>query len=452
MDIKQLSAKFGLYKNYFVELITLSIPIMMGNVGNVLIGAGDVIVAGRHSTETLAAISISNAIFMTFLIAGMGFLSSISPVVANLRGGRKPARNLFRVTLKYALVMSGIVFCLIWGVIQLVPLINLADNLTPMIVEYMKITSFSIFGVFVFVAIKEFLQAFEIVVFPNSLSIIAIFVNLALNIIFVFGFWKIPSMGVAGLAVATLITRTLQGVVLLAYALPFLKRKTAQTVNYLKDLIKVGWPISLALFSEFLGFNITAVIVGKFSALFAATHNVIISMTSITYMVPLSIANAMSIKVGFANGEKNFKDIVRYTACGTAIIFLFTSLMFVMYLKFPVQLIEIFTNDPKVLLAGLPVIFVVVCFLFFDNVQCAIFGALKGLKKTKAIMFTLMLAYYGFCIPIGCTLAYKYNIVLLGFWVGLAVALFVASIIATIILVVTLRQKSRELADHAKVM
>jgi MATE family multidrug resistance protein len=100
-------------------------------------------------------------------------------------------------------------------------------------------------------------------------------------------------------------------------------------------------------------------------------------------MVPLSIASAMSIKVGYSNGENNFKDIVRYTACGMMIIFLFTLLMFVMYLKFPVQLIKIFTNDPNVVLIGLPVIFVVVCFLFFDNIQCAIFGALKGLKKTK---------------------------------------------------------------------
>ena len=93
-----LTNKITEYKDYAKQLIKLSIPIILGNVGNMLIGVGDVIVAGRHSTVTLAAISIASAIFMTFLIAGIGFMASISPVVSNLRGQRIPSKNLFRVT------------------------------------------------------------------------------------------------------------------------------------------------------------------------------------------------------------------------------------------------------------------------------------------------------------------------------------------------------------------
>ena len=83
------------YKEYAKQLVELSIPIILGNVGNMLIGVGDVIVAGRHSTITLAAISIATAIFMTFLIAGIGFIASISPVVSNLRGMRIPSNKAY---------------------------------------------------------------------------------------------------------------------------------------------------------------------------------------------------------------------------------------------------------------------------------------------------------------------------------------------------------------------
>ncbi len=117
------------YKNYARQLIELSIPIILGNVGNMLINVGDVIVAGRHGTVTLAAISVASAIFMTFLIAGVGFMASISPVISNLRGMRIPAKNLFRVTTFYSLLIGLIFFTLIRLILPIIPNIGLAGDL-----------------------------------------------------------------------------------------------------------------------------------------------------------------------------------------------------------------------------------------------------------------------------------------------------------------------------------
>lgn len=432
--------------NYYKELLILSLPIILGSLGHILIGAGNVIVAGRYSTLALAAISVATAIFMTFMIAGIGLLMSISPCIANFRGERKPCKNLFNVTLKYTFFVGLLVFALIWGVAALVPYIRLAENMAPLVIEYLQIASFSIFGVFVFTASKEFLQAYEIVVFPNIVAIGAVVLNVALSYVLVFGLGIIPSFGVKGVAISALVMRTLEGLILLYYCKNFLKGNcNAESVKiYINDLLKTGTPIAVALFSEFLGFNIIAVLVGKFSALFAAVHNVIVTMTGITYMIPLSIANAMAIKVGFANGEKNLKDIKKYSASGFVMIFVFMLVCAFIYALFPTQLMQIFTNDQEVVKTGVPVIFLVVCFVLFDGIQCAASGALKGLKKTGAIMFTMAFSYFVFGIPIGCILAYKYNIVLMGFWTGLAVALFVASIVATGFLVFNIKKSARE--------
>ena len=377
------------YKEYAKQLVELSIPIILGNVGNMLIGVGDVIVAGRHSTITLAAISIATAIFMTFLIAGIGFIASISPVVSNLRGMRIPSKNLFRVTTIYSLLIGLLFFVLIRLITPLVPYMGLADNLSFYVVEYLEISSWGTFAGLLFVAFKEFLQAYEIVVFPNLIVVGAIFLNVFLNIVLVFGYLGFPELGVKGLAIASLIVRWLMAILLFIYCTPFLRGKTQKYKSYIKDLLKTGWPISLAMFFEFLGFNITAVLVGKFSAVYAACHNVIVTMTGTTYMIPLSISNAAAIKVGFANGEKNMFDIKKYTITGYIIIIGYMLTNMVMYGIFPKQLMRIFTKDPVVIQTCLPVFGIVLCFLLFDGLQCACVGALKGLKETKPIMWTM---------------------------------------------------------------
>ncbi len=409
-----------------------------------LINIGDVIVAGRHSTTTLAAISVASAIFMTFFIAGVGFMASISPVVSNLRGMRIPSKNLFRVTTVYSLLIGFIFFVLIRLIIFAVPYMGLAENLSYYVVEYLEISSWGTFAGLLFVAFKEFLQAYEIVIFPNLIVIAAIFLNVFLNIVFVFGYMGFPELGVKGLAIASLIVRWLMTFVLFIYCIPFFRGKAQKYKSYIKDLVKTGWPISLAMFFEFLGFNITAVLVGKFSSLYAACHNVIVTMTGATYMIPLSISNAAAIKVGFANGEKNLQNIKKYTLTGYILIIGYMLTNMVLYGVFPKPLLKIFTKDPLVVQTCLPVFSIVLCFLLFDGMQCACSGALKGLKETKPIMWTMAFAYPLVSIPIGCFLAFRYNIVLNGFWIGLACGIFVASIISNAILFRKIKKLEKE--------
>ena len=438
--MEALAAKFKIYKDYSIDLIKLSAPILAGNMANMLINVGDVIVAGRHSTVTLGAISVASAIFMTFMIAAIGLMASISPVVSNLRGERKTTKTLFRATVKYSLII-GLIFCfLIRYIIKHVDVIGLTPDLYPLVVEYLDISSWGMFGGLMFMALKEFLQAYEIVIFPNLITVFQIFLNLFLNVAFVFGMWGFPELGVKGLAIASLIVRTAGGIVIFLYCLPFLKGRSRRVKTYIKELLKTGWPISFALFFEFLGFNTTAVLVGKFSSTLAAAHNVIITVTSLTYMFPMSVSNAIGIKVGFANGEKNILNVKRYSLAGVYLSVIFMGLNAIVYFLWPELLLSLFTQDKNVIAASLPVIHIVLCYLFFDGIQCACVGSLKGLKDTKPIMITMAIAYVIVGIPLGSLLAFKYNIVLMGFWTGLAVALFCACIISSTILIRKIRK------------
>ena len=152
-------------------------------------------------------------------------------------------------------------------------------------------------------------------------------------------------------------------------------------------------------------------------------------------MFPLSVASAMSIKIGFSNGENNILNVKRYVLSGIFITLVFVFFIALIYVFFSKPLLSIFTNDIEVIKVALPVMTVVVCFLLFDGIQCAASGALRGLKDTKPIMITMGVAYLLIGIPTGCILAFKYNIVLIGFWIGLALALFSACVISSTILI-----------------
>lgn len=427
---------FLTFKKYLKELLILALPILAGNIGQMLINIGDVYVAGHFNTNTLAAISVASAIFMTFIIPGIGLCAAVTPVLSNYRGERKPVKKLFGVTIVFSQVLAIIFFSLLWLVIPLVYKIGLSNEIIQGTIDYLKISTFSIFGIFLYSALKEFLQSHEIVLFPNVMMGLCVVINLALNFIFTFGYGFIPSMGTIGLAVASLTVRTLLAATVFIYCMGFLKRSRFDNIKrYAKDLIKIGLPIAGAMFIEFLGFNFVAVFVGKFDPIYAACHNIIISITSLSYMIPFSISSALSVKVGYANGSKNIENIKKYTLTSFIFILIYAIITVIFYLVYKEPVMRIFSKDIEVIKTGASIMLIVAGFVTFDGIQAVCVGALRGLKQTVQILIIMFLSYALVSIPMGLVLAYKYNIILEGFWLGLAAGILIAAIISGAILI-----------------
>lgn len=424
------------YKKYFTEILSLSFPLMVGNLGQILIGATDVFIAAKHATSTLAAISIANSIIFCILVVGLGLMSAISIVISNYRGNRKPTKKFLGSILNYAMVLA-VIFCLIC--LLTVPLISkmgFEAELVPMIKEYIFICSFSLFGMYLYQCLKEFLLAYEIVNFPNLILIIALIVNFVLAYALVFGIGSVPGLGVIGLAIAALIVRTLMGVVLLFYCLKLVRFKNPFDKPFIKQLLKIGMPIGLAMLLEFLGFNIITILVGKQAGILAATHNIVVTITSSAYMIPLSISSAIAIKVGFYNGAKIFPEIKRYSIAGTVLAVGFMGLCALVLSLYPLQIFEVFSNNEQMLKIGVPILHIASLYLMFDGFQVCLSGILKGLKMTKTASISVISGYWLFGLPFGFILAYHYNMSLLGFWIGLATSfLFLSAILSTIIII-----------------
>lgn len=439
-----MGKKIELYKKYFFELFVLSIPLIVGNISQVLLGAIDVFVAAKHSLDTLSSISIGSSVMTCIFIVGIGFMSSISPVVANYRGAREPSKQYLYSSIVYSLVLSAFFGILTLAIVPLVPKMGFEEHLVYHIQEYIFICAFSYFGAYLHFSLKEFLQAYEIVVFPNVVAILGIFLNLVLNFAFVFGFWFIPSMGVKGLAIATLAVRTFMGLILLWYTLRLMNLNIKLSKSYLTQLIKVGYPISIALALEFFAFNGITIIVGRMGGVFAAAQSIIITISSITFMVPLAISNAIAIKVGYANGARDYSELKRFSIAGVLLTIAFMLFCALFLNSSPEFFVKLFTDEKELLMVSVPVIYVVALYQIFDGAQVAFSGILKGLKMTKLVSASIFCAYWVMGLPLGFLFAFHYHMDLLGFWIALAISLLIMGVILLSIILVKFAKLRKE--------
>ena len=429
------------FKIYTKDLLQIAFPIILGNLGFIMIGVGDVIIAGKHSTDTLAAISLATAIINCITIMGIGILGSISPVLSNYRGANKEPEKYFYPSLKFTFVLSILISLIIAGFIPFIDKFGFESHLNPLIKDYFFVTAFSVFGGYLHYMSKEFLQSFEIVLFPNILTIFCIFLNLGLNIIFTFGFGIIPEMGAKGLAIASLLVRYVMGITLFLYCFKKIKIKYHKDKNYYKDMLKVGIPSSLAIMIEFVAFNSITVIMGRVSGVYAAAQNIICTITSIAFMVPLAIGNAAGVKVGFANGAKKFKSLKQYADIALVLSASFMAFSAVIVATAPGVVTSLFTNDKELINVCVPIIYMLCFFQVFDGLQAAFAGIFRGLKRTEIIMLGNFISFWLIALPLGCILALHFKLNLLGFWC----ALIVAAIILCLIMYCNLLKEYRKM-------
>ena len=428
------------FRYYAKELLNIALPIVMGNLGFILIGAGDVLVAGHHSTDTLAAISIATAITNCIQTFGVGLISSVSPLLSNFRGERKSAKKYFYPTIRFSMLLAFIIMLAVLAFIPVVDYVHFEPKLVPMIKEYMFITAFATFGAYLHSALKEFLQAFEIVFIPNLITAIAVFLNIALCFAMVFGFGPIPSMGVVGLAVASFIIRYFMGFALLIYCFKLMNFKDYKDFGYYKSLIKIGIPISCAVMVEFIAFNSIAIFMGRVAGVYAAAQNLVCTLTTISFMVPFAVSNAIAVKVGFANGAGNVMDLKKYSFVGIVICVGFMMFSALLFSSFPHFLVGLFTKDANLIKISVPILYILSVFQVFDGLQVSLAGIFKGMKKTGIVLLANFIAYWLISIPVGYTLAFHYQLNLRGFWYGLTSAAVILCLIMLFMLVKSIKK------------
>jgi MATE family multidrug resistance protein len=419
------------------EILTFALPIVLGQLGMMLLGVMDIYVASQHSTLALAAIGVGVAFINPGFVVGLSFLTSLSPLLAQERGKGENLEKYLSTCVAFTVTVS-LFFVLLTSLLPLlVPLFGYDHKLEAHVIAYLRICAFSLPGAFVFQALKEWLQAQEKTFFANSLSLLAVGLNLFFNLAFVFGQFGFPRLDVVGLAWATLLVRTLLGIVMFLYVFWMLKNKKSFLgkieISFFKSVLKLATPAALAIFFEVMAFCSVTLIVAKFGADQTAANNLVLTLASLAFMVPLGLSGAVGVKVGNSYGEKDEQKVKAYALTGVLCALAFMFFSGTLFSLFPKELLSLFTLDEAVLQLGVSYLFWVAIFQLFDGAQVTMAAILRGVGISKPVSIITFIGYWILGIPLGALLAFHFGYTGQGLWICLAFALAVVALsLATI--------------------
>lgn len=423
-------------KESIIDLIKFTMPIILGQLGQMLIVAGDVYMASKYSTQSVAAIGVASGFINPVLFFGVGLTMGISPLLAMKIGAGKKTIDELGSTICYGIIVGLILLCFMLFLNTLIPHFGIQEVLVPSIQNYIFIIAWSLPFAVLFQAIKEYLQGFELVIFSNMVAIIGIFLNLGLNYLFIFGWAEFPGFGEIGLAYASLVIRIIMAFILLIYV--FMKFKLEMpSLFFLQENFKFGLPIASMYFLEVLAFCFVSILSGKISVLAAATNNLIMTITSVIFMFPLSLASATAVKIGNAYGQNDSLLVIKYVKVALICVLFFIFISSACFLFLPEFIMQLLTKDQNVISLGIQILFIVAIFQFSDGMQVLLSGILRGIKNTKISSIMVFLGYWVFGIPTGIYLSFGLGIGVQGLWVGLALSL---TLVAFALAIITYKQ------------
>jgi MATE family multidrug resistance protein len=332
-----------------------------------------------------------------------------------------------------------------WLTSYLVPLLGIDPVMIPLAQSYIRILSVSLIALFTFQGVREFLQAHEDVLFANCLSAGTVILNAFLAYAFLYGRFGFPAMGPEGLTLAILISRFFMAVVLLIYAKKYLMQRYVFEHGFVGPVIRLSIPISITVSMELVGWAGAALLIGRMGTVQAAAHNIIVNLASLIYMVPVALASASAVKVGFAFGAKDSHATHRYIGSAMTMIVTFMAIIALLFVFFPHTIINFYTQDSELRMWAVRLLYVAAVFQIFDGSQQTLSGCLRGLGITKPSMIAGFLGYCLIGIPLGLLLAHHFHLQALGMWIGLAIAIIFVAVMLGIYLFTILRKLRKNL-------
>lgn len=427
-------------RHELVALLRLALPIAATQLGQMLLGAVDLAVVGRIGERELAAAGLGGMVFFSSSVVGMGLVLGIDPLVSQALGAgeTKAARGWLWQGVWLALLV-GVPLTVIGGALSFaLESFGIEAATCVRTREYLVGRLPSVIPFLVLTACRSYLQAHGLTR-PLLIGVVAAnLLNLPLTILLGLGLGGWAGFGVAGAATANSIATLFQlGVAALA-----LRRRGAEETAIdrpsrapdralLARASRIGTPIALTLLAEHGVFAIGTVLVARLGPGPLAGHHVALTLAALSFMVPLGIGQAASVRVGRAVGRGDRAGTRRagFVAIGTGATFMLGAAAALALAPRP--LAALIAGDQNAVAAALPLVQIAAAFQLFDGVQAVAGGALRGAGDTRAPMLANLGGYYVIALPAALWLGFGVDLGAPGVWWGLTSGLVVVAVTLT---------------------
>lgn len=415
-------------------------PIVVSQIGHTMVQTSNTMIVGHFAgTISLAAISLVHSVFMIVLVIGLGISYGLTPLVAQ-NGKRNKTMCAQLLSNSLWLNISSAVLLFLTVYFGSMYVMEHSDQNSAVVSEakpYLLILSLSIFPLMIFNTFKQFAEGLGFTRQAMNITVWGNVINIVLALIFVKGLFGVQPMGTKGVGYATLIDRSIMMVVMAVYVLRsfYFKAYIEQfRLFYIRQkkllaILKIGAPVAMQYVFEIGAFAGAALIAGKIGAVEQASHQVAITLASMTYMMASGIASAATIKVGNSFGLKNFFRIRRFAIVSYQIILafmLFTAFIFAVFNKYlPFGI----STDLAVVAIASQLLIIAGLFQLFDGTQVVGLGILRGMGDVNVPTLITFIAYWIIGLPSAYFMGITLDWGVQGIWYGLTLGLLTSSIL-----------------------
>jgi len=427
------------------ELMKLAGPLILTQLAQMAIGTTDTLMLARFSNTALAGAVLGNTMFYFCWLLGSGPTAAVSPMIAHILGENPDDRRNVRVVARnhfYSVVMIGLpLLVFLQFAHPILRMLGQSEQLSSAAAEFLVPLSFGLPFSLGFQVLRNYSTALSK---PNAsliVMVMAIFFNALFDYALIFGHFGFPRLGLMGSGIASACSFALSFFLMLGVV-----RLTPKLHQYriFRDLWKPDWeklrevyvlglPIGLTMMFEATLFFSSNFFMGHFGLDYLAAHTIAMNVPSITFMVPLGIAMASTVRVGLAAGANDREAVRRAGWAAILVASGFMTITSMILWNWPFEIAQLYLPateaNMRSLLLAVTFLHVAAAFQVFDGIQVAAALSLRGLKDARAPMWIAGASYWLAGFPACMLFAFGFGMKGFGIWIGLAFGLLVAAVL-----------------------
>lgn len=425
--------------------LALGWPLVLTNLAQIALTTTDVIVLGRLGAEALAAGTLGSNLYFAILIFAIGLTNATAPMMARAFGARRrvvrDVRRTFRQGLWTAVLIALPSWLLLWHTEAILRLLGQDARLAADAQTFMRGLQWGFLPFLGFIVLRSFVSALERPLWALVITAAAIAFNAAANVVLVFGHLGLPALGIAGSGIATTLSNTF---LFLGLALVVARHRRFRRFHLfgrwwrpdgarLREVWRLGLPIGAGLAFEVTVFTAAAFLMGLIGTAALAAHSIAIQIAAASFMVPMGLGQAATVRVGRAFGARDAAGAARAGWIAFALGVAFMAAMSIVMVAAPRLLIAAFIDvdspaNAAVMEAAVVFLMCAAVFQIADGAQAVGAGMLRGLHDTRVPMLYAAAGYWGIGLPLSVLLGFPVGLGGLGIWIGLAAGLIVVAV------------------------
>ncbi|WP_071144807.1 MATE family efflux transporter [Bacteroides ihuae] len=425
-------------RGHYKALLFLGIPIVVGQLGVILLSFADTLMIGHHSTLELGASSFVNNVFNLGIIFSTGFSYGLTPVVGELYGTRQfaAAGRALKASL-LANFLVGLLVTLILYILYLnIEHLGQPQELLPLIKPYYVVLLMSMVFIMLFNAFKQFADgitdtktAMWVLLGGNLMNIIG-------NYFLIYGKWGAPELGLLGAGISTLVSRIAMLLVFIwiffrtnrfmSYRAGFLRLGILRA-NF-RRLNALGWPIGLQMGMETASFNLSAIMIGWIGTYALAAHQIMCTISTFAFLMYYGMGAAVAVRVSHFRGQNDWVNVRKAAYAGLRIILIMAFVLSVILFLFRNQMGGWFTDSKEVSAIVVSLMLPMLLYQFGDGLQITFANALRGISDVKPMMWIAFVSYFIISLPAGYFFGFVLHWGAMGVWMALPFGLTSAGI------------------------